>query len=193
MPARRVDYDRIATSTFWRRGLYLCRYRFWARRAYIDGVTGGVSRRELLATGAAVAAVAAVAPAEAAGATDRGLTRRRHKPPSTKSVGPRGSALPDPKPIVARHSDPADLGVLEAASLLQAGYLSVAELTAACSANRAKFNGPITFDGAPDQINAWIRLYPDMTAVLERGLRNGSMRPGAAGLRRRCCVACRWR
>lgn len=97
-------------------------------------------------------------------ASDR--TIGRHTPPRKKPPKRASSALPDPKPIVTRHSDPADLGVLEAASLLQAGYLSVAELTAACSANRVKLNGPITFDGAPDQINAWIRLYPDMTAPL---------------------------
>jgi hypothetical protein len=40
--------------------------------------------------------------------------------------------LPPAKPIAARHANPADLGVLEAASLLQAGLMSSEELTRAC-------------------------------------------------------------
>jgi len=52
-----------------------------------------------------------------------------------------------PKPIAARHANPEDLGVLEAASLLQAGLLSSGELTQACQERIAQRNGPVTFDG----------------------------------------------
>jgi aspartyl-tRNA(Asn)/glutamyl-tRNA(Gln) amidotransferase subunit A len=64
---------------------------------------------------------------------------------------------------VSQHADPADLGVLEAADLLRSGRLSSAELTDACLRRIAKRNGgPPTSDGAPDTINAWARLYPEV-------------------------------
>src|SRR5947209_17788355 len=50
-------------------------------------------------------------------------------------AAPRASpppGLPDPAPVYARHTNPADLGVLEAAALLQGGKLSSRELTSAC-------------------------------------------------------------
>ena len=60
-------------------------------------------------------------------------------------------------------ADPADLGVLDAAHQLAAGRLSSTELTEACLGRiEARNGGPPTFDGAPDQINAWARLYPDI-------------------------------
>jgi aspartyl-tRNA(Asn)/glutamyl-tRNA(Gln) amidotransferase subunit A len=60
-------------------------------------------------------------------------------------------------------TDPADLGVLDAAALLRARALSAAELTDAClSRIEARNGGPPTFDGAPDAINAWARLYPSL-------------------------------
>jgi aspartyl-tRNA(Asn)/glutamyl-tRNA(Gln) amidotransferase subunit A len=74
--------------------------------------------------------------------------------------------LLDPRPIATRHSNPADLGVLEAASLLQAGLLSSRELTAACQARIANRNGPVSFAGSPTTINAWIRLYPQLAGAL---------------------------
>ncbi|HTU96473.1 MAG TPA: amidase [Solirubrobacteraceae bacterium] len=60
-------------------------------------------------------------------------------------------------------TDPADLGVLEAATLLRGHALSAAELTEACLARIEERNGGApTFEGAPDAINAWVRLYPEL-------------------------------
>ena len=59
-------------------------------------------------------------------------------------------------------SDPADLGVLEAAALLRDRALSSAELTEACLARIEDRNGGApTFAGAPGAVNAWARLYPE--------------------------------
>ena len=58
--------------------------------------------------------------------------------------------------------DPADLGVLEAAESLQARELSAIELVEACLARIEERNGgEPTFDGAPDAINAFVRIYAD--------------------------------
>jgi aspartyl-tRNA(Asn)/glutamyl-tRNA(Gln) amidotransferase subunit A len=66
-------------------------------------------------------------------------------------------------------TDPADLGLLEAAALLRARALSAAELLAACQARIAARNGgEPTFDGAPDAVNAWARLYPELADELAR-------------------------
>jgi aspartyl-tRNA(Asn)/glutamyl-tRNA(Gln) amidotransferase subunit A len=115
----------------------------------------GTAAVELIAAPSGLAARQAVhsAPATA--------HRKPHKP-AAKKLPP---GLPSPAPIYAKHSDPADLGVLEAASLLQAGLISSAEITAACQARIAKRNGPVTFDGSPTTINAWIRLYPDLASA----------------------------
>jgi aspartyl-tRNA(Asn)/glutamyl-tRNA(Gln) amidotransferase subunit A len=60
-------------------------------------------------------------------------------------------------------TDPTSLGVVEAAGLLASGQLSSIELTEACLGRIEERNGgPPTFDGAPDRINAWVRLYPDL-------------------------------
>src|SRR5579884_3738871 len=60
-------------------------------------------------------------------------------------------------------SDPADLGVLEAAELLRTRELSSAELTDACLRRIEERNGGSpTLDGAPEAVNAWVRLYPDL-------------------------------
>ena len=60
-------------------------------------------------------------------------------------------------------TDPADLGVLEASALLRERALSAAELTEACLARiEARNGGPPTFEGAPDAVNAWVRLYPEL-------------------------------
>ena len=54
-------------------------------------------------------------------------------------------------------------GVLEAADLLRSGRLSAVELTDACLRRIDERNGgPPTSDGAPDAINAWARLYPEI-------------------------------
>jgi len=62
-----------------------------------------------------------------------------------------------------QHADPADLGVLEAADLLRSRRMSAAELTDACLRRiETRNGGPPTSDGAPDAINAWARLYPEI-------------------------------
>ena len=66
-------------------------------------------------------------------------------------------------------TDPADLGLLEAAALLRARALSAVELLEACQARIAARNdGEPTFDGAPGAINAWVRLYPEVADELAR-------------------------
>jgi len=66
-------------------------------------------------------------------------------------------------------SDPADLGLLEAAVLLRTRALSAVELLDACQARIAARNGgEPTFDGAPGAVNAWVRLYPELGRELAR-------------------------
>jgi aspartyl-tRNA(Asn)/glutamyl-tRNA(Gln) amidotransferase subunit A len=66
-------------------------------------------------------------------------------------------------------TDPADLGVLEAAAALRSRSLSAVELLEACQARIAARNGgEPTFDGAPEAINAWARLYPELALELAR-------------------------
>jgi len=81
-----------------------------------------------------------------------------------------------------------DLGVLDAARLLAAGDLSSIELTEACLRRIEESNGgPPTFDGAPDRINAWARLYPEVareqaTAADGRRVREGDAAPLLCGI-----------
>jgi aspartyl-tRNA(Asn)/glutamyl-tRNA(Gln) amidotransferase subunit A len=66
-------------------------------------------------------------------------------------------------------ADVADLGVLAAAALLRSRRLSAAELLAACLRRiETRNGGGPTFDGAPDAINAWVRLYPEVAEELAR-------------------------
>jgi aspartyl-tRNA(Asn)/glutamyl-tRNA(Gln) amidotransferase subunit A len=66
-------------------------------------------------------------------------------------------------------ADVADLGVLAAAELLRSRRLSAAELLGACLRRIEDRNGGRpSFDGAPDAINAWVRLYPDVAGTLAR-------------------------
>jgi aspartyl-tRNA(Asn)/glutamyl-tRNA(Gln) amidotransferase subunit A len=59
-------------------------------------------------------------------------------------------------------TDPADLGLLDARALLAERRLSSHELTDACLAAIERRNGGTpSFDGAPEAINAWVRLYPE--------------------------------
>src|SRR5437764_13077867 len=85
-------------------------------------------------------------------------------------------------------ADPADLGLLEAAHLLRAGRLSSLELTDACLRRIEERNGgEPTLDGAPDRINAWVRLYPELAreqaaAADERRARDPATTPFLCGI-----------
>jgi aspartyl-tRNA(Asn)/glutamyl-tRNA(Gln) amidotransferase subunit A len=116
-----------------------------------------LSRRGFLSAAAAGMSVTAW---ELIGQTTRG-TAAWAAPGATPPPG-----LPSADAVYARHTNPADLGVLEAAALLQAGRLSSRELTSACQARITARNGPVTFAGSPDTINAWIRLYPSVADQL---------------------------
>jgi aspartyl-tRNA(Asn)/glutamyl-tRNA(Gln) amidotransferase subunit A len=79
-------------------------------------------------------------------------------------------------------TDPADLGLLEAATRLRARQLSSVELTDACLQRISAQNGvrePL-FDGAPNAINAWVRLYPERALEHAREADARLARPGAA-------------
>jgi aspartyl-tRNA(Asn)/glutamyl-tRNA(Gln) amidotransferase subunit A len=58
-------------------------------------------------------------------------------------------------------SDPADLGVLEAAELLARRALSARELAGACLARIRERDGAHSHDGDPDSVNAWVRVYEE--------------------------------
>ena len=58
-------------------------------------------------------------------------------------------------------TDPADLGVCEAAALLARGELSSRDLTEACLARIGARDGTHSHDGDPGSINAWVRVYPE--------------------------------
>ena len=65
--------------------------------------------------------------------------------------------------------DPADLTLLQAAAELRARRLSAVELLQACQRRIDERNGgEPSFDGAPDAINAWVRLYPELAAEQAR-------------------------
>ena len=67
----------------------------------------------------------------------------------------------------SRGTDVADLGVLEAARRLRSRQLSAVELLSACLRRIETSNGGApTFDGAPDAVNAWVRLYPELAEQL---------------------------
>jgi aspartyl-tRNA(Asn)/glutamyl-tRNA(Gln) amidotransferase subunit A len=85
-------------------------------------------------------------------------------------------------------SDPADLSALAAADLLAGGGLSSAELTEACLRRIEQRNGgDPSFDGEPEAINAWVRVYPEAAraqarAADERRLRDGGATPRFCGV-----------
>ena len=58
-------------------------------------------------------------------------------------------------------TDPADLGVVEAGTLLQRRALSARELAEACLARIRERDGTHSHDGDPSSINAWVRVYED--------------------------------
>jgi aspartyl-tRNA(Asn)/glutamyl-tRNA(Gln) amidotransferase subunit A len=57
--------------------------------------------------------------------------------------------------------NPADLGIVEASALLQRRELSALELAQACLARIRERDGTHSFDGDPESINAWIRVYEE--------------------------------
>jgi aspartyl-tRNA(Asn)/glutamyl-tRNA(Gln) amidotransferase subunit A len=77
-------------------------------------------------------------------------------------------------------SSPADLDVLQASELLRARELSAVELLDACLERIEQRNGGApTFDGAPDAVNAFVRLYPDVAAEQAREADERIAREGA--------------
>lgn len=58
-------------------------------------------------------------------------------------------------------TDPADLGVTEAVSLLAAGSISSVELVEACLRRIDERDGTHSHDGDAASINAWVRVYAD--------------------------------
>ena len=86
-------------------------------------------------------------------------------------------------------TDPADLGALEAARELRARRLSARELLAAVLARiEARNGGAPTFDGAPDAVNAWARVYPEEARRWRAPPTSASR---ARARTRRCSAACR--
>jgi aspartyl-tRNA(Asn)/glutamyl-tRNA(Gln) amidotransferase subunit A len=58
-------------------------------------------------------------------------------------------------------TDPADLGVVEAGTLLGARELSARELAEACLARIRERDGTHSHEGDPGSINAWVRVYEE--------------------------------
>jgi aspartyl-tRNA(Asn)/glutamyl-tRNA(Gln) amidotransferase subunit A len=72
------------------------------------------------------------------------------------------SKLLDPRAVLRAGTPLADLGVLEAATMLRARHISPGELLAACRARIEARNGRVSFDGSPGEINAFVRRYDDI-------------------------------
>ena len=85
-------------------------------------------------------------------------------------------------------TNPAELGVLDAAALLRDRSLSAVELVGACLDRIEQLGGgSATFDGAPEAINAWARVYPELAreqarAADERREREGDAAPAVCGV-----------
>jgi aspartyl-tRNA(Asn)/glutamyl-tRNA(Gln) amidotransferase subunit A len=58
-------------------------------------------------------------------------------------------------------TDPADLGVTDAAEALAQGTLSSRELVEACLRRIGERDGTHSHDGDPESVNAWVRLYEE--------------------------------
>jgi len=73
-------------------------------------------------------------------------------------------------------TDPADLGVLDAAELLAARALSSRELVEACLARIRESDGVHSRDGDPASVNAWVRVYEEdaLAAALRAEARRSS-------------------
>jgi aspartyl-tRNA(Asn)/glutamyl-tRNA(Gln) amidotransferase subunit A len=85
--------------------------------------------------------------------------------------------------VAVSATDAADLGVVEAAAAISERELSSAELVGACLRRIEERDGSHSFDGDPDSINAWARVFgdeavaaaerADTTAAEERGPLHG--------------------
>jgi aspartyl-tRNA(Asn)/glutamyl-tRNA(Gln) amidotransferase subunit A len=90
--------------------------------------------------------------------------------------------------ISSATTDPADLGILDAVADLRARRLSATELLAAVLARiEARNGGAPSFDGAPDAVNAWARLYPERAEAMARAAderigRDGEAAPRLCGI-----------
>ena len=143
---------------------------------------GSMSRRGFLTAAAAGAGGIGWQLLEPAARASTALPR----PPAPASL----AALPAAAAVYSKATSPADLGVLEAAALLQDRRLSSRELTSACQERIASRNGPVSFGGSPTTINAWIRLYPDLAeqmaaaadSRLAQARRSGVRAPALCGV-----------
>jgi aspartyl-tRNA(Asn)/glutamyl-tRNA(Gln) amidotransferase subunit A len=77
-------------------------------------------------------------------------------------------AFGDAATSTAGAASAADLDLLAAAELLRTRALSAGELLDACLRRIEERNGASSFDGAPDAVNAWARLYPELAAAQAR-------------------------
>ena len=81
--------------------------------------------------------------------------------------GTAGWPGPRPRPFALRTwddrlvTDPADLGVEDAAAALARRTLSARELVDACLARIRERDGRHSHDGDPGSINAWVRVYEE--------------------------------
>jgi aspartyl-tRNA(Asn)/glutamyl-tRNA(Gln) amidotransferase subunit A len=67
-----------------------------------------------------------------------------------------------PRSAAPAATEPWQFDLLASAALLRARTLSAAELLESCLRRIETVNGgEPSFDGAPDAINAWVRLYPE--------------------------------
>jgi aspartyl-tRNA(Asn)/glutamyl-tRNA(Gln) amidotransferase subunit A len=57
--------------------------------------------------------------------------------------------------------EPADLGVVQAATLIAGGGLSPSELVRSCLARIEERDGTHSHDGDPGSVNAWVRVYAE--------------------------------
>jgi len=67
--------------------------------------------------------------------------------------------------MIAAVTDPADLGVRDAAAALHSRSLSSRELVEACLARIHERDGKHSHDGDPGSVNAWARVYEDEARI----------------------------
>src|SRR5882672_3753229 len=119
-----------------------------------------ISRRRFI--GVSTAAIGAVALDGPSALGEQALFSAKGGKRDRGKGGHKDSPLPDPRGVERLGLSLADLGVLQAASLLQARRASPLELLRACQTRISARNGPMTFGGSPDAINALIRRYDDV-------------------------------